>query len=103
LVKAGHDWVNGVSLLAFSIGALLYYIIFYRTKLVPRWLSGWGLIGVILSMASVALVTVGLIAPFSTTQIILNLPILPQELVFAAWLIAKGFSPSVIASKSPQV
>jgi len=103
LVKAGHDWVNGVSLLAFSIGALLYYIIFYRTKLVPRWLSGWGLIGVILSMASVALVTVGLIAPFSTTQIILNLPILPQELVFAAWLIAKGFNPSVIASKSPQV
>ena len=63
LVKAGHDWVNGVSLLAFSIGALLYYIIFYRTKLVPRWLSGWGLVAAILSMASVALVTVGLIAP----------------------------------------
>jgi hypothetical protein len=103
LVKAGHDWVNGVSLLAFSIGALLYYIIFYRTKLVPRWLSGWGLIGVIMSMASVALVTVGLIAPFSTTQIILNLPILPQELVFAVWLIAKGFNPTVIASKFPQV
>jgi hypothetical protein len=103
LVKEGHDWVNGVSLLAFSIGALLYYIIFYRTKLVPRWLSGWGLIGVIMSMASVALVTVGLIAPFSTIQIILNLPILPQELVFAVWLIAKGFNSTVIASKFPQV
>jgi hypothetical protein len=103
LVKAGHDWVNGVSLLAFSIGALLYYIIFYRTRLVPRWLSGWGLVAAILSTASVALVTVGLIAPFSTAQVILNLPILPQELVFAAWLIAKGFNPSVIASKSPQV
>ena len=51
-----------------------------------------GLVAAILSMASVALVTVGLIAPFSTTQIILNLPILPQELVFAAWLIAKGFA-----------
>ena len=101
LAKAGHDWVNAVSLLAFSIGALLCYIIFYRTKLVPRWISGWGLVAAILSMASVALVTVGLIAPFSTTQIILNLPILPQELVFAAWLIAKGFNPSVIASKSP--
>ena len=103
LVYAGNRWGNLLSLLAFSIGALLYYIIFYRTKLVPRWLSGWGLVAAILSMASVALVTVGLIAPFSTTQIILNLPILPQELVFAAWLIAKGFNPSVIASKSPQV
>jgi len=103
LVYAGNRWGNLLSLLAFSIGALLYYIIFYRTKLVPRWLSGWGLIAAILSMASVALVTVGLIAPFSTPQVILNLPILPQELVLAAWLIAKGFNPSVIASKSAQV
>lgn len=100
LVKAGHDWVNGVSLLAFSIGALLYYIIFYRAKLVPQWLSVWGLVATIFSMTSVALVTVGLIAPFSTTQIILNLPILPQEIVFAVWLIVKGFNPSAIASLS---
>jgi len=103
LVYAGNRWGNLLSLLAFSIGALLYYIIFYRTKLVPRWLSGWGLIAAILSMASVALVTVGLIAPFSTPQVILNLPILPQELVLAVWLIVKGFNPSVIASKSPHV
>jgi hypothetical protein len=102
LVYAGNRWGNVLSLLAFSIGALLYYIIFYRTKLVPRWLSGWGLVAAILTMASAALVTVGLIAPFSTTQIILNLPILPQEMVLAVWLIVKGFNPSVIASKSPQ-
>ncbi len=102
LVYAGNRWGNVLSLLAFSIGALLYYIIFYRTKLVPRWLSGWGLVAAILTMASAALVTVGLIAPFSTTQIILNLPILPQEIVLAAWLIVKGFNPAVIASKSPQ-
>jgi hypothetical protein len=102
LVYAGNRWGNVLSLLAFSIGALLYYIIFYRTKLVPRWLSGWGLVAAILTMASAALVTVGLIAPFSTTQIILNLPILPQEMVLAAWLIVKGFNPAVIASKSPQ-
>jgi hypothetical protein len=102
LVTAGHTWVNSGSLLAFSIGALLYYIIFYRTKLVPRWLSVWGLVAAILSMASVALVTVGLIAPMGTEQLLMTLiPIMPQEIVFAAWLIAKGFNPSVIASKSP--
>jgi hypothetical protein len=38
----------------------------------------------------------GLIAPFSAVQVILNLPILPQELVLAVWLIVKGFNPSVI-------
>jgi hypothetical protein len=104
LLVAGYRWVANVgSLLAFSIGCLLYYIIFYRTKLVPRWLSGWGLVAGILSMLSCLLVMFGLMAPFSTEQIVLNLPILPQELVLAVWLIVKGFNPSVIASKSPHV
>jgi hypothetical protein len=104
LVYEGHRWVYNVgSLLAFSIGALLYYIIFYRTKLVPRWISVWGLVAAILGMVSCVLVLVGLIAPFGTEQVVMNLPMFPQEMVLAAWLIAKGFNPAVIASKSPQV
>jgi hypothetical protein len=102
LVNAGHTWVNGGSLLAFSIGCVLYNIIFYRTKLIPRWLSIWGFVGGILSMVSCMLVTVGLIAPLGTEQLLMNLiPIMPQEMVLAVWLIVKGFNPSAIASKSP--
>jgi hypothetical protein len=104
LVYAGYRWVGSVgSLLAFSIGALLYYIIFYRTKLVPRWISVWGLVAAILAMVSCALATVGLVTPFGTEQILIAIPMLPQEMVLAVWLIVKGFNPSVIASKSPQV
>jgi hypothetical protein len=104
LVYAGNRWVGNVaSLLAFTIGALLIYIIFYRTKLVPRWLSGWGIVAAILGMLSCVLVLVGLIAPFGTEQIAIAIPMLPQEYVLAAWLIVKGFNPAVIASKSPQV
>jgi len=90
--------------LAFSIGCLLYYIIFYRTKLVPRWISVWGLVAAILTMSSFVLTILGLIAPFSTERDVLTaLPMLPQEMVLAVWLIVKGFNPSVIASKSPHV
>jgi len=100
LLLAGYRVAGNVaSLLAFSIGALLYYYIFYQTRLVPRWLSGWGLVGAMLSMVSGLLVMLRLIGPFSTFQIVLNLPIAPQEMVLAVWLIVKGFNPSVIASE----
>ena len=104
LLYAGYRWVGNVAApLAFTIGCLLYFIIFYRTKLVPRWLSGWGLVAGVLTMLSCLLVMFGLIAPFSTEQIVLAIPMLPQEMVLAVWLIVKGFNPSVIASKSPHV
>jgi hypothetical protein len=104
LSVSGFHWAaNVLKLLVFSIGALLYYIVFYRTKLVPRWLSGWGIVAAITTMLSALLVMYGLMAPFSTAQIVLNLPILPQELVLAIWLIVKGFNPSAIASRSDKV
>jgi hypothetical protein len=101
LSVSGYHWVvNVIKLMAFSIGCLLYYWIFYRTKLIPRWLSGWGVFAAVMTMLSALLTMYGLIAPFSTAQIALNLPILPQELVLAVWLIVKGFNPSPVSSLS---
>jgi hypothetical protein len=91
---------NVGSLLAFSIGCSLYYIIFYRTKLVPRWISLWGLVTGISGIVSCALVSTGLIAPVGTVQVLMIIPMLPQELVLAVWLIVKGFNPSAIAALS---
>jgi hypothetical protein len=99
---SGQDWVSfGAGPIAFSLGALMYYYIFYQTRLIPRWLSGWGLIGAALCMVAGLLVMLGLIIPVSTIHIVLNLPIAAQEYVLAVWLIVKGFNPSVIASESP--
>jgi len=91
---------NVAGLLAFGLGALMYYYIFYQTRLVPRWLSGWGLIGIILIIVISMLVMFRVIAPMSTTQIVLAVPIGLQEMVLAVWLIVKGFNPSAIASLS---
>jgi hypothetical protein len=100
LLKELRNWVGGGvgSLLAFSVGCSLYYIIFYSTKLIPRWISVWGLVTGISGIVSCALVSTGLIAPISTVQVVMVAPMLPQELVLAVWLIVKGFNPSVIAS-----
>ncbi|MHA1968305.1 MAG: DUF4386 domain-containing protein [Candidatus Hodarchaeales archaeon] len=90
-----HSLIPGV--FAFSIGALMYYYIFYQTKLVPRWLAVWGLIGVSLGIVN------GLYDMFSgisdeTISMLLDLPIFAQEMVLAVWLIVKGFNSPVNAS-----
>jgi hypothetical protein len=95
VINAGISWLRDAAmLLAFGIGALMYYVVFYQYRLVPRWLSVWGLVGITLTIISAVLVMFHLISPAGTIQIILNLVILPQELVLAVWLIVKGFSPS---------
>jgi Domain of unknown function (DUF4386) len=101
LIKAVRDWMGNVAgLLAFGLGALMYYYIFFQTKLVPRWLSGWGLIGIILIIVTSMLVMFRVVGPMSTTQVVLAVPIGLQEMVLAVWLIVKGFNPSVIDSGS---
>jgi hypothetical protein len=101
LINTGIGWFNSVAmLLTFGIGALMYYIVFYQFRLVPRWLAVWGLVGITLTVISALLVMFHLLPPFGTVQVIFQLPILPQELVLAVWLIAKGFNPSAVASGS---
>jgi Domain of unknown function (DUF4386) len=94
LVEARYPitWVQDI---VFGLGALMFYYLLYQARLIPRWLSGWGLIGAILYGA------VGLIYVFtSTTLVIVLMPLALQEMVMAIWLIVKGFNPSAIASLS---
>ena len=93
-------WAGELSVIAFTLGALMYYYVFYQSKLVPRWLSGWGFLAAAASLAAVLLSISGQIVPFSTIFILLQLPIGLQEYTLAVWLIVEGFNPSAIASGS---
>jgi len=97
---AVRDWAGKLSIIAFTLGALMYYYVFYQSKLIPRWLSGWGFLGAALSLAAALLAISGQIIYFSTVFILLQVPIGVQEMVLAVWLIVKGFNPSAIASGS---
>ena len=99
ILLSGYHWVGNVAgTLAFYLGAMMYYYIFYRTKLVPRWLSGWGLVAVTMGIVASILVMFQLVGPMSAVQVVLNLPIAVQEMVLAAWLIVKGFNSSTNTS-----
>jgi len=100
LLRALRDQAALIGTLAFYLGAMMYYYIFYTSKLIPRWLSGWGLVGVIPGMAAGLLVLFRATGFMSTPQVVLNIPIGVQEMVLAVWLIVKGFNSSAIASLS---
>jgi hypothetical protein len=74
--------------LVWSLSALALNYVLYRSKLVPRWISGWGLVGGTLSFAAY------LLQFFGVSLDILFLPIALQEMVFAVWLIIRGFNSS---------
>jgi hypothetical protein len=93
LLLKGNDLISTVLIIIFSLGALMLYYLFYRSKLIPRWISVWGFIAILLHLVTGFLILFHLMSPFSTINSIMNLPIFLQEMVMAVWLIAKGFNP----------
>ena len=89
-----QDLLASVGTIMFLIGASCLYVSFYRTKLIPRWLSVWGLIGVLPYLAFALLHFFGMDNGIGFyLQIILAL----QEMVMAFWLIIKGFNQTAIS------
>lgn len=104
LLQEMSYWASQVfAPIAWCIGALMYYYVFYKSRLIPRWLSGWGLISATLFLSGAVLIMFGLIESFSPIQVISSIPIALQEMVLAVWLIVKGFNPSAIASESAKM
>ncbi len=88
LLLSVYNWSLLIGIMiVFSLTALLLNVWLYRSKLIPRWLSGWGFWGAILLLIQGVSETFG----FASTGI-LSLPIALQEMVFAGWLIVKGFN-----------
>ena len=94
VLVAGRDWANAaVVVAAFSASAVILNYALRRAHLVPRWLANWGLVGALLYFGTGLMVLFGL-EPFSAPQSILQAPLGLQEMVFAVWLIVKGFNPT---------
>jgi hypothetical protein len=87
-------WAVTLDVAPFAVGAVLLYVLLYRTRLVPRFIAVWGLVGV--GMLAVA----NLINP-DVTQLgagaLLVVPMSLNELFLAGWLIVKGFDRRALA------
>ncbi len=92
LAVQADGYLGDIGTVAFIIGAACLYTSFYRTRLIPRWLSGWGLV------AAVPYLVYYLLHFFDIDPglLFLVLPLAVQEMVMGLWLIIKGFSPDAV-------
>ncbi len=100
LLALNNRWDFYIEPFIFAFGSLALNYSLYQTKLVPRFLSVWGLIGAALVLIYGLLGLLDLNTSILSILELIALPIAVQEMVFAVWLIVKGFNPSVIASYS---
>jgi Domain of unknown function (DUF4386) len=102
LLLAVNDLAGFVlGVFAFCLGGTMYYFVFYQSRLIPRWLSLWGIVALVLLLVA-AFLTLFDGEPYSVSGnlIFLALPIFLQEMVLAVWLIIKGFNTSAPTSES---
>lgn len=87
-----HDQNGNIQTFVFIIGAVCLYTSFYRTGLIPRWLSLWGLIGAVPYVAYALLQYFGI----DPGLFYLYLPLAVQEMVMGLWLVIGGFTPDAV-------
>ncbi len=100
VLLAVYDWAFLLGPMIFaSLAALPFNYLLYKSKLIPRFISIWGLIGATLFLAASLSGMFGL-GRFSMLSTILILPHALNEMFLAIWLIVKGFNSSAINSGS---
>ncbi len=103
LLRDGGEALNPIGTFAFSLGALMLYTLLYQSQLVPRWISVWGYVAILLHLGRGVLVMFHVLSPFSAIDTLVNMPIGVQEMVMAVWFIVKGFSPKAVAALPAEV
>lgn len=98
LLLSVHDWIHllGVEIV-FALTAVILNYLLYQSKLIPRFISVWGVIALI-SLLIVNLLEITGRSP--AMSIFFYLPIVLNEVFLAIWLIVKGFNSSAIDSGS---
>jgi len=78
---------NNIHIYFFISGAIFFYILFYRTQVIPRFIPIWGIIATLILFIITIIKLFGLDLPIFQ---ILLLPIILNEIFLAVWLMIKG-------------
>jgi hypothetical protein len=91
LILSTLNWSGILLDFPFTLSVLVLNYLLYKSGLIPRWLSLLGLIGGTLWLATTPFRMFGL---FTSSLEVFAVVIFVQEMIFAGWLIIKGFNSS---------
>ena len=92
------DASTAVLTLLFGLGAVIFYSLLYRSRIVPRWITLWGLVAIPLYVAADLYGVLGAALP---ARDLMQMPLALQEMVLAVWMIARGFRPAAASAERP--
>lgn len=99
LLLAERYWAFQMVSIFLALGALLFYSMLYRSRLIPRFISVWGLLGAVTVLIS-TLLNMFAISISPIIELVIGLPMLLNELFLGVWLIVKGFNAAAVADLS---
>jgi Domain of unknown function (DUF4386) len=99
ILQAIHDWTFMLGpLFMLGINTMMYSYIFYKTKLVPRFISILGMTGASCVFICSLFVMFGVFPQISFWGAVLAVPVAANEMILAVWLLVKGFNENAITS-----
>jgi len=84
-----------IGMIALGLAGLMLNYMFYRAKLVPRWIAVWGLVGYAIIFCGMVSEVMG-----SGLGLVSSIPGGLWEVFIGVWLIAKGFNSSAFVSQA---
>lgn len=100
--RLARDLVNHFAVIvAMAMGDLVLFVVLYRWRLLPRWLSAWGVVGIALAILASLLFLAGSVEVVSVGYLALNGPLALHGLVLAGWLVARGFNLRLLDGAGP--
>ncbi|MCJ8320172.1 MAG: DUF4386 domain-containing protein [Colwellia sp.] len=80
-----------IGLLFFCIGSLMFYYSMFKSEIMPKWLTIWGIIAIIMAFIISTLNLFNVETP-TFIAVIFYIPIALNEIIMSVWLIVKGFN-----------
>jgi hypothetical protein len=85
LLFMSKDFSSAISMIPFGFGAILFYYLIMKARVIPKWLAVWGLITIPFVLVGSLLEALGVSVPF-----MLYIPYIPWEWVAGIYIFIKS-------------